>query len=126
MVVIKTVDGFIFGGFTEAYWNLHNNYAYDRKAFIFSLVSRKHTPAIFKSSNPDESIYCHPHYGPVFGKGHDLFIADRSNVDLHSYSRLGTTYQHPDFVHNSREANCLLAGAERFQVAEIEVFHKLN
>jgi hypothetical protein len=81
-------------------------------------------PVVLKTTNPDESIYCHSHYGPVFGKGHDIFISDQSNSSALSYSRLCATYRHPDFVHNSKEANCFLAGSEKFQVAEIEVFHQ--
>ena len=116
----------MFGGFTNEKWNANNNYVYDKNAFIFSLINPENKPAMLPTKHPEESIYCHPHYGPTFGKGHDIYISDHSNINKLSHSLICNTYQHPEYAHNSLEARRFLAGSEKFCVAEIEVFHKVH
>ena len=66
------------------------------------------------------AIYCHSGCGPAFGSGHDFYISDDSNANISSYSYI-CSYKP---VNNS-SINCyFFAGAEGFQVAEIEVFQK--
>ncbi len=38
LTIIKTVDNFVFGGYTEADWGSYF-YIYDQNSFIFSLVN---------------------------------------------------------------------------------------
>lgn len=125
LTVIKTCDGFIFGGFTEEKWSFINNYVTDRNAFIFSLINRQNEPILLRTKHPDESIYCHPNHGPTFGKGHDIFISDDSNMNNLSHAYIGHTYQHPKYIHNMEEAKKFLAGVEKFQTADIEVFQRV-
>jgi len=54
----------------------------------------------------------------------DLHIADKSNININSFSNLGHSYTHPDFVYGSNEARSFLAGSYNFQVSEIEVYTK--
>lgn len=122
--MIKTTDGYIFGGFTGEKWNQANNYVHDKNAFIFSLINQRNTPIMLKTNVSEHSIYSHPSYGPTFGSGHDIFISDNSNSNSLSHSILCHTYQHPDFSYNSDDAKKFLAGNDKFKVAEIEVFHK--
>ena len=43
---------------------------------------------------------------------------------LIKYGPLGYSYQHPQYVYRSNEAKSFLAGTQRFQLSEIEVYQK--
>jgi hypothetical protein len=126
LTIIKTADGFIFGGYTDASWNITNDYVRDENAFIFSLTNQQNTPLLMRTSHPHESIYSHPNYGPVFGKGHDIFIADNSNQNTLSHAYICHTYEHPKYLHSKTEAMKFLASRTHFQTAEIEIFKRLS
>ena len=61
-------------------------------------------------------------YGPIFGGGKDIYIADNSNTKSSYYSILGKTYTHPEYPFGSEKAESILAGTHNFKVQEIEVF----
>jgi len=65
----------------------------------------------------EKAIYCSKGYGPVFGSGHDLFIASSPNSNYCSTS-LNATYQCPA----GQGATTFLAGNQNFTVSEMEVF----
>jgi hypothetical protein len=67
---------------------------------------------------------CNSGYGPIFGGGYDLIIYNNPQVNQHSYSNFGHTYQlPPGYVYNSEQAKNLLAGQYQFLTTEIEVFN---
>ena len=122
----------IFGGFTSVSWDGTSGYKSDSDAFIFSLSNKDNFPLIININpdRPDNAIYCHSRYGPTFGEGHDLCIANNANTTKDSYSQLGFTYEHPFFDLDRfegepiQEENKFLAGSTHFQLDEIEVFQK--
>ena len=59
----------------------------------------------------------HGSYGPTFGGGHDLHIADSANTGASSYSILGSTYECP-----RGQKRTFFTGVEKFTVTEYEVF----
>jgi hypothetical protein len=124
--VIRSANGSIFGGYTEATWNHNGGYKMDKSAFIFSLRNKENTPIKMKisSDKQNQAIWCGSVYGPQFGYN-DLNIEDNSNVNTDSYSNLGHCYQHPIFSVGSNEAKTFLAGSYKFQVSEIEVYQKV-
>ena len=63
-------------------------------------------------------IYYNSGYGPSFGAGHDLHIANGANANSSSYSILGHSYQCPANANSSS----FLAGQKNFSVTEVEVF----
>jgi hypothetical protein len=83
-----------------------------------------------KCSNRYEGIYCHNKEGPAFGLGphirenHYIRIQDQSYTSASSYSNIGHSYTHPDYIKGSNEAKSFLAGSFKFKVSEIEVFTK--
>jgi len=97
LTVIKSTNGNIFGGYTEQTWNHTGDYKADPNSFIFSLINMLNEPIKMKCSQ-NHGIYCNSSYGPTFGGGHDLHIADRSNTNTSSYSNLGHSYSHPDWI----------------------------
>ena len=123
LTIIKTTEGYIFGGYTAVAWDCSSSYKTDPNAFIFSLVNGHSTPLLIpvKVGN-NNSIRCLASYGPTFGGGHDIFIDNISNTTTTSYSRLGYSYDLKLFSYGSTEANSFLAGSYHFQTFEIEVF----
>jgi len=122
LTVIKTTNDYVFGGYTEQTWNSIGGYKADPNSFIFSLINKDNKPIKIKWSQ-NYGIFCHNSYGPTFG-GTDLIIADKSNTNLDSSSYLGRSYTHPDYAYGSNEAKSFLAGSNKFQISEIEVFTK--
>ncbi|KAJ5067344.1 btb/poz domain-containing protein [Anaeramoeba ignava] len=139
LVIIKSKDNFIFGGFTsigftndKSKWsdNYGNNgYISDPNAFIFSLRNDKNDrkPEIFKikSNFEDYAIYYNQHFGPNFGgeniyKSHDFCF--NSNLKQGD-SNFGHTYNLPnDIKYKTNEAKSYLAGSSSFEVEELETF----
>jgi hypothetical protein len=121
VTLILTTSGYIFGGFTPIPWDSSGSYKADPtgKSFVFSLVSPRNAPAHrFPLKNARYAIDCGASDGPMFGNGHDVYIADNSNANTSSYSSLGSEYLN-DTGLNGQE---VLAGQYYFTVEEIEVF----
>ena len=90
-------------------------------SFLFSLRNNENLAPFIANvlpGNEQYAVYCHPGYGPTFGGGHDVRIADNANGNRQSYSNLGY-YQVPP---GTRTSNALLAGSYNFTPTEIEVF----
>jgi hypothetical protein len=128
LIIVKSVNGNIFGGYTEQSWSFNSgNYRHDLNSFIFSLnnINNNNNQRFkLKWSKNNYSIYCANNCGPTFGAGNDLHIADKSNSNTDSYSNIGKSYTHSNLVYGSNEARTFLAGSFNFQVEEIEVFTK--
>ena len=120
-LTILKANGFIFGGFTSATWD-EAGFKSDPNAFLFSLTNKDNKPCKMKINQNQHktAIYCSALYGPTFGD--DICIG--SNKTMYSYSNLSNTYQHPQYVYRSNEAKSFLAGTQRFQLSEIEVYQK--
>ena len=90
-------------------------------AFIFSL-DNKEGRGPFKSAvwRPSVAIYKLSDFGPTFGQGHDIKIANNANSNSQSHSDSGNSYTVPSGVSNRRS---ILAGTESFSPDEIEVFY---
>ena len=72
--------------------------------------------------SPSVAIYMNSRYGPTFGGGHDIYIADKANGNNNSYAKLSSSYNPPSGVKNRRR---ILAGSFRFTPDEVEVFYLL-
>lgn len=125
LTVIKTSKDYIFGGFTKQDWSGDDLHKCDEDAFVYSLVNPSNTQIKINCTNPENAIYCHPNYGPTFGKlwSCDIYIGDYSNTNNGNHSDLGINYEHPMHTWNSLEAQEFLAGSYYFKTAEIEVYH---
>jgi len=131
LVIVKSSNGNIFGGYTEQSWSntdpiSERNDKPDSNAFIFSLINKENRPLKIKCS-PYNGIRCDNKLGPIFGgmEGEsDLVIGDNSNLKLDGFSNFGHYYIHPDYAYNTVKACSFLAGSKEFQVSEIEVYTK--
>lgn len=99
-------------------------YGATTKAFIFSLRNHEGLgPFKSKARHPGRhSIGRFPGFGPTFGHGHDIYIADNANSNTNSYTNFG---QHDDFPVPSAVQNrkTVLAGTSYFTPDEVEVFY---
>ncbi|KAJ5071205.1 pep-cterm sorting domain-containing protein [Anaeramoeba ignava] len=136
LVIIKTKQNFIFGGFTQVGFSSNpskwseNNTSWgkitDSNAFLFSLRNDKgdRIPAKFtiKQGQEKEALRnSYGNYGPIFGAGCDLVLS--SNLQP-GYSNFGDSYNIPNGItYNSNEANSYLAGSyNSWVVDEVESY----
>ncbi len=60
-------------------------------------------------------------FGPIFGRGHDLLIFNKFNVDYESYSSLGNCYGvNEDY--SPYTCDTFLAGKRNFKIKEMEIY----
>ena len=106
-------------------------YRYDSQAFLFSFVNKPGwapvklpQTGLFSSHNA-YSIYDHPSYGPTFGYGFGIYIADYALSSSSSHTNLGYTYSPPSgYDHGSTFAQTFLAGTYSFTPDEVETFYE--
>ncbi|KAJ5078882.1 e3 ubiquitin-protein ligase [Anaeramoeba ignava] len=136
LVIIKTKDNFIFGGFTQVGWtkdkskwreedkNDSNGNIIDSNAFIFSLRNdkgdRKPEKFTIKKGMEQYAIYYDSYFGPIFG-GCDIWIDSKLQSAL---SDFGFTYNLPNGIHDgTNEAKSYLAGSyDEWVVDELETY----
>ena len=111
LVLIKTEDNLIFGGYTNETWSGYNLSKKDDTAFVFSLTNLK---ACNVKSGFD-AIFCSPSYGPYFQGGfvlYDYFDSKGGECFKSADSNYDGLIQ--DYELNN--------GKKNFKVKEIEVF----
>ena len=127
LTIIKAkVIQLIFGAFASIAWDCSGQYKTDRNAFLFSLLNQENRPCKMKIrlNKIQSAIRCHALFGPTFGAGSDLSIANNAHKSMNSYSNLGSSYELPHHVYGSVEANSFLAGSRNFQAYDIEVYQR--
>lgn len=131
LTVIKATSGNIFGGYTQQAWSSDEGFVNDKKAYVFSLVNKEARPFKAQCSDDGENaIYCGSEQGPSFGGDgcciRDICIATKSNTYRISSSSFGHTYEHSAYECDTAVARAILAGSEYFQIAEIEVYTRID
>ncbi|KAJ5069684.1 pep-cterm sorting domain-containing protein [Anaeramoeba ignava] len=133
LVIMKTTNGFIFGGFTEVgffpkdkskwhklYRNDDSGPQFDANAFIFSLRNdkndRKPQKFTIKKGEEGYAIDSELDYGPCFGfpyrKYRDPDFALTSNFHKPGFSNFGSSYNLPNGIEfKTNEAKSYLAGS---------------
>ena len=98
-----------------------NKWGTTSKSFIFSLVNKEGL-APFKSmcSESSYAIYRGSSYGPTFGRGYDIYIADNANQNTDSNTNFGVSYSLPNGV---TYPSPILAGTYSFPPDDVEVFY---
>ena len=63
--------------------------------------------------------------GPIFGGGHDIYIANYASSSSNSYANLGYTYSAPSgYSYGSTFTKTFLAGTYQFTPDEVETFYE--
>ena len=70
-------------------------------------------------TNPSYAVYRHWFYGPTFGGGRDITIANNANSNTNSYTNFGVSFSVPSEV---QDKHTILAGTYKFTPDEVEVF----
>lgn len=119
-VIVRSEHKKVFGGYSDQTWS-GSGYKASNNTWIFSLDAReKHK---IQNAKNQKAVHCKASYGPTFGAGHDLYIADNCSVNNSSYANYGCTYElKAGMTYQSTEAQNYLAGSPSFKVEEIEVF----
>ncbi|KAJ5078554.1 hypothetical protein M0811_04879 [Anaeramoeba ignava] len=125
LVIIKTKQNFIFGGFTQVgFKHSYGESINDSSAFIFSLRNDKgdRIPAKF-TYKQGYAIYSSLGNGPTFGagNGNDFYL----NSSLQpGYSNFGCSYNLPNGItQGTNEAQSYLAGSySSWVVDEVETY----
>ena len=125
LTIIRSNLGYVFGGYTQKPWSQKGGWENDSEAFIFSLINGQGSQKKFYCIDPQSAIYCQTGYGPVFGAGNDIFIANNSNqIESSSYIDSYASQTPNDHLNVCNEYHSILAGASNFLTTEIEVFQK--
>jgi len=124
ITVIKSSNGYIFGGYNPCNWTSTSVYTNDMKTFLFSLVGAKgFQPTLIPSmTGKGNSTYGCSTYGPTWGGGHDLYLVSGCDKSTGSYSNLGYSFQLTGQTYNTTTIKNFLAGSYNFTVSEIEVY----
>ena len=110
IVLVETLNGKRFGGFTSCSWSGNCEDKNDPQAFIFSLDKME----TYDNIPGDEAIGCYPKFGPIF-LGCQIKIFDNA------FSKGGTTFE-KELNFNTKEDYELTGGDRVFQIKEIEVY----
>ncbi len=97
LVIIKSLNNNIFGGFTQTGFNPNvtggGGYKSCPNSFLFSLINKNNEPLVMKCINTFRAIQISNQHLTVFG-GCDLLVANNSNVNYDSYTNLGYYYKY--------------------------------
>ncbi|CAF1577547.1 unnamed protein product [Rotaria magnacalcarata] len=120
MTIIHSTNNFLFGGYTTISWTSDNSYRSDDTAFLFTLVNPHNIPPtkyIISDSKTRHAVYHNDRYGPTFGSGHDIYVANNSHSNNSSYIHFPKTY-----VDTTGKLYNTFTGFEYFTAYNIEVF----
>ena len=127
LMVIKTTDSYVFGGFTTKDWTGLDGYMSDSNAFLFSLINPFDQPVKMHIIDLYYAIYQGPDlvdydYNDFFGFGqNNILLNDYSNTQIsYAWSSSSQTYELPSFVNST--GSLLIGGKSSFFSMEIEVF----
>ncbi|KAF0984776.1 hypothetical protein FDP41_000675 [Naegleria fowleri] len=128
VLVCRTTEGYIFGGYNSVEWNSNNQWLKANDTFLFSLVNPYNDgPRKLKVKNPQRAVYCHASSGPSFGGGTNL-VFDPYDLYLDSslkrgHTNVGGAYSTFRGGFRSDEAQKSLAGSlNAWILNEVEVF----
>jgi hypothetical protein len=121
LTIIKSSDGYIFGGYLSVSWNSSGKYISDSQAWIFSLNLPLINIAKFKCKLPGYAAWGTSGNCPVFGGGHDIIVASDSNRNSKSYLMLGHSYDTSAQLYDSKFLNGS-GKSGQISVSEIEVY----
>jgi len=120
MTIIQSKNNYLFGGYTSIPWTSEDRYKNDTTAFLFTLTNPHNIPPTKYLINPDDTQCAVRHcsaYGPTFGGGHVINLANNSNSNNLSYTAFSNTY-----TDTTGKGNDTFTGAKYFTASDIEVF----
>jgi hypothetical protein len=119
MTIIQSNNNYLFGGYTSIPWTSDGSYKNDTTAFLFTLTNPHNIPPtkyLIKLGGT-KAVYHNGGYGPTFGGGHDIHLANASNSNYTNFSK--------HYTDTTGQGNNTFTGARDFTTADIEVFQLL-
>jgi hypothetical protein len=122
LIVIKSANGCIFGGYTNAQWDSSNENKTDPNAFIFSLVNPENKPTKIKIAKGQESkaIYCFP---DKLSFGYMEMYVSYSNFSARC--DLDSSYILPGSHSKSYAKEFFTGSSQSANISDYEVFQKI-
>jgi hypothetical protein len=120
ITIIQSNNNCLFGGYTSIPWASDSSYKNDATAFLFTLTNPHNIPPtkyFIKSYRVGTAIYGKNNYGPTFGAGHDIYLANNSNSNSASY-----IYFPHSYIDTTGQYEKTFAGDKNFSTSDIEVF----
>jgi len=112
--LVKTLDSYVFGGYTTQIWNSNQSVAKDENAFIVSLKNYLNEPVRLKTRNNEViAIYKNPQCLPSFGRTDIRIITNANNVDNNFCRSADYVY-----LNGSNYSTNLLSGNENFEAGQ--------
>lgn len=114
LVLIETVDGYRFGGYTSVpFTNSEYGYKYDEQAFLFSFDTKKK----YKIIKTERAISNLKEQFPVFGNN-DIYIHNNFLSDAKSFIEYPNAYEDDP---NAPGDFMLNGGTKKFKIKELEI-----
>jgi hypothetical protein len=121
LTIVETTKGFIFGGFTTAEWESHQEGIFKScpQSFLFSVNEGRKYPILFGGT---EAIICHSGCCAAFGTGgNELMIYSHSNSHNDSYFYgNGASFNLPKAKGSKHPS--MNGGENKFQLKQFEVY----
>jgi len=120
MTVIKSSEGWLFGGFTTQSWRGAPTWRADPQAFIFTLTNPHNIPATkfdVKLDKQDFAVCANSRMGPTFGTGPDIYVSHNSNMNTNSRTVFPTTFEDSTGIGES-----LFTGNDFYIAGDVEVY----
>lgn len=123
LTIIKSAEGYIFGGYLGASFTSNKKDIFTNDAFLFTLYNHAGLPPTkMELNNPRcKAAYGNPKYCPVLGTG-DILVASNANENTQSYTNFGNSYKCPPGITYQSSGQTFLTGSKYYQASEIEVF----
>jgi hypothetical protein len=115
IVIVESTTGAVFGGYSDLSWGVQGSYATTSNSFLFRVRPAMTQYGII-SGKEGYAVYRRSGYGPTFGGGHDLYIANSAMGNSNSYTNAGHSYTFPSYPNYQ-----LLDGQKNFQVKDYVV-----
>jgi hypothetical protein len=120
LMVVRSVSGYLFGGFTPLGFNHgQSGYHADAQAFLFTLHNPHGiAPTMLPSTNNGQALYSTAGNLPRWGSGHDLYLTENCHTRTSSSANLNSGYTDTTGI-----GNTLFTGAQHLGIiAEIVAF----
>jgi hypothetical protein len=116
LTVIQSSEGYLFGGYTAASWDIENNlWMVDKTAFLFTLINPYNIPPTKYVINSDgkNAIWSGDSPGPMFG-GWDICI--------HLKNSQSNIYFPTNYIDSTGRGDSTFTGSRNFSITDVEIY----
>ena len=119
LVIIKSSNDRIFGGYTDQNWHTSGNYSRGNKNSFVWYFNTNQELIKLKCNKAEYEIYNSSNYGPCWGSASAITIENNFDTSNSSYSSCTSSSDYDRLPDGSQS----VAGDYNFKVKEMEVFN---